>query len=266
MKIDDDERERDDAEGQVDVEEPPPGEVVGDPTTDQRSRDGGDPEDGSYVAYVLAALAGAYDVADDGLRERHDGAHPEALHGAGGDQPPEALRRPCQNGAQHEDDDPRDVETTPTVDVGEFADDRNGHGGGEECRGGDPGVMLYTTQLRDDDRHGGRDDSLADRCHQHAEHQPDEDHVLVAGFVFCHLLPLSPSSTGRRRRVPAGIPPAPLVQTPAGDASRTPHDAPGGSRSGAFPPGRCAISPPGCPPHLASYATTPPPRASAQGA
>src|SRR5919107_3513942 len=183
MKIDDDERERDDAEGQVDVEEPPPGEVVGDPTTHQRSRDGGDPEDGADVAHVPAALAGAYDVAYDGLRERHDGAHPEALHGAGGDEPPEVLRRPCQNGAQHEDDDPRDVETAPTVDVGEFADDRNGHGGGEECRGGDPGVMLYTTQLRDDDRHGGRDDSFGDRCHQHAEHQPDEDHVLVAGFV-----------------------------------------------------------------------------------
>src|SRR5215211_54181 len=170
MEVSDDEDERRDAERQVHVEEPPPGEVVGNPTTDQRSRDGGDTEDGSYVAYVPAALAGAYDIADDGLRERHDGAHPEALHGAGGDQPPEALRRPCQNGAQHEDDDPRYVETAPTVDVGEFADNRDGHGGGEKCRGGDPGVMLDAAQLRDDYRHGRRDDSLADGSDEHAEH------------------------------------------------------------------------------------------------
>src|SRR5215211_6526517 len=129
MEVGDDEDERGDAERHVDVEEPPPGEVVGDPTSDQRSRDGGDSEDGPYVAHVPAALSGAYDVADNGLGEGHDSAHPKALHGAGGDQPPEALCRPCQNGAQHEDDDPSDVEAAPTVDVGEFADNRDGHGG-----------------------------------------------------------------------------------------------------------------------------------------
>src|SRR5215208_5924315 len=121
MEVGDDEDERRDAERQVHVEEPPPGEVVGDPTTDQRSRDRGDPEDGSYVAYVPSALAGAYDVADNGLGEGHDGAHPEALHGAGGDEPPEARCRTGENGPHHEYRYPCDVEAAPTVDVGELA-------------------------------------------------------------------------------------------------------------------------------------------------
>src|SRR5215213_8548682 len=89
-----------------------------------------DAEGGADISYVLTALAGADDVDDDGLGEGHDGAHPKALHGTGGDQPPEPLRRPCQHGAHHEDHEPRYVEAAPTVDVRELADHRNGHGGG----------------------------------------------------------------------------------------------------------------------------------------
>jgi hypothetical protein len=117
MEIGEDERECSDAEWQVDVEQPAPGEVIRDPSAGQRPRDRGDAKDGADVAHVPAALAGADDVPDNGLGERHYGAHPEALNSAGGDQPPEALCRPGQDGTQHEDHQPRNVEAAPAVDV-----------------------------------------------------------------------------------------------------------------------------------------------------
>ena len=45
MEVSNDEAERRYADGQVDVEEPTPAEVVGDPPADKRPCDGGDPED-----------------------------------------------------------------------------------------------------------------------------------------------------------------------------------------------------------------------------
>jgi hypothetical protein len=98
VQVGDDEHERGDTERKIHIEQPAPREVVRDPTAGQRPRDRGDAEDGADISHVLTALAGADDVTDDGLGEGHDGAHPEALHSAGGDQPPEALCRPSQDG------------------------------------------------------------------------------------------------------------------------------------------------------------------------
>src|SRR5215208_4598628 len=115
---------------------------------------------------------------------------------------------PARMDPQHENHYPSDVEAAPTVDDGELADDWDRDSRDEQRRSGDPGVVFDAAELGDDYGHGGSDDGLADRGDQHAVHQPDEDHIL-AGAVVCHL-PFSPSSTGRLRRAPAGIPPVPL--------------------------------------------------------
>src|SRR6202044_2411335 len=67
-----DDEQGDDADGDVDVEDPAPAQVLGEDPTEQRPDDTGGGEDGPEVAHVAAPLPGADDVAHDGL-----GAHDE---------------------------------------------------------------------------------------------------------------------------------------------------------------------------------------------
>ena len=103
---------------------------------------------------------------------------PSALDGAGGDEPPEVLGEAGEDRAGHEDDEAAEVEAAPAVEVAHLADDRHGDGADEHRGGGEPRVVVDAAELGDDARHGRADDRLADRRHEHAEHERDED---VAG-------------------------------------------------------------------------------------
>jgi hypothetical protein len=96
-------RQRDRAEGQVDVEDPSPREVVDEEAAEQRPGDGRDGEHRSEQALVTAAIAWRDEIADD--RHRHDDqpAAAESLHGAKGDQLRHRLRQPAESGADQED-------------------------------------------------------------------------------------------------------------------------------------------------------------------
>src|SRR5215203_6612077 len=123
----DDKSERRDAERQVYKEEPSPRVGIGDPTAGQRTRDQGDTEHASQISHIPAALPGAYDVAEYRQGERMEGAHTQTLDSTGGNEPPEPLCHPAQDRAEHEDDEPRDVESAPAVDVGELPDHGYAH-------------------------------------------------------------------------------------------------------------------------------------------
>ena len=166
---------RRDADGQADEEEQAPAPVVGDEAADERPEDRGEAEHATHEALVLAPLPRRNDVADDRLRQGHEGPHPDALHCPGGDEPPEVLRQAGQDRADHEDDEPTEVEPASPVDVRELADDGHGDRAGEHGGSREPRVVLHPAQLRDDARHRRADDGLADRGHQHAEHEGRED-------------------------------------------------------------------------------------------
>src|SRR5215207_2004367 len=127
-----DKHERRDAERQIYKEEPSPREGIGDPTARQRTRDQGDTEHASQISHIPAALPGAYDVAEYRQGERLEGAHSQTLDGSRADQPPEPLCNPGQDRAEHEDDEPRDIEPAPAVDVGELPDNGHAHGYSQE--------------------------------------------------------------------------------------------------------------------------------------
>src|SRR5436189_45198 len=74
------------ADGEVDVEDPAPGEVVDEEAADQRPDHGRDPEDAAEVALVAAALARRDDVADDRDRRHHQASAAEPLEAAERDQ------------------------------------------------------------------------------------------------------------------------------------------------------------------------------------
>ena len=83
--------QRQHAQRQVDVEDPAPGKMICEQTTQERTGDGGDGEDRPHVALVAAALAWGDDVADRGLRHRNDAAGAQPLQGTGADELQHAL-------------------------------------------------------------------------------------------------------------------------------------------------------------------------------
>jgi hypothetical protein len=76
----------DDADRQVDVEHPPPRQVVHEEPANQRPEHAGHPERGAEDALVAAAFAGRHDVPDDGLRADDQPAAAEPLNRAERDQ------------------------------------------------------------------------------------------------------------------------------------------------------------------------------------
>ena len=91
-----DDGEADDADRDVDVEDPVPAERVGQEATERRAEQGGDAEHGAEQALVLAALLGGEQVADDRQRDREQRAGAEALDAPEQDQLLHGLRQPGQ--------------------------------------------------------------------------------------------------------------------------------------------------------------------------
>ena len=85
--------------GQVDVEDPAPGELLDEDAAEQRPDDARDAEHRAEQPLVAAALAGRDDVADDRLRADHQPAAAEPLHGPERDQLDHALAEPGEHRA-----------------------------------------------------------------------------------------------------------------------------------------------------------------------
>lgn len=100
-----DDGERDDADGDVDVEHPAPAEVVHEQPAEQRSEDARSAEDATEQPLVLAAFAGRHDIADDRHRQHDQTAAAQPLEGPEDDQLPHVLRDTAQHRADQEDHD-----------------------------------------------------------------------------------------------------------------------------------------------------------------
>ncbi len=178
-----------DAEGRVDVEDPAPGEIVGDPAAEDGADDGGDAEDRSEEALVAAALGGGEEIADDGEAEADDGAAADALEAAEEDELVHAVEREgnvagraAEAGGEDEDDGSGEIEPFAAVEVGELGEDGDGDGGGEQVGGGDPGIAVEPVEAFDDAGHGDADDGLIHGGEQEGEqHAGDGEDELAAG-------------------------------------------------------------------------------------
>ncbi len=100
--------EGDEAEGQVDVEDPAPGEVVGEEAAEQGPGHAGGAEHGPEVALVAAALPGADDVGDDRLGQHDEPTGADALDRPEGD---ELAHRGGETGQDAADDEDHDGAT-----------------------------------------------------------------------------------------------------------------------------------------------------------
>ena len=92
-----DHREREQAQRQVDVEDPAPGEVVDEEPAEERPDHGRDAEDGAEETLVFAPLAWRHDVPDHGHRRHDQAAAADPLEGAERDQLAHVLREPAKS-------------------------------------------------------------------------------------------------------------------------------------------------------------------------
>ena len=168
--------QRNDADREVDVENPPPGQVVDEEAADQRAEHTGDPERGAEDSLITAALARRDDVTDDGLRAYDQAAAAQSLDGAERNQLDHRVRQAGQRRTDQEDHDRRLEEHLPAIHVAELAPQRRRHRGGEQVGRDDPGQMRQPVKIACDGRQRRRDDRLVERGQQHSEQQCTDDH------------------------------------------------------------------------------------------
>src|SRR5581483_5116046 len=221
-----DHEERERADGEVDVEDPAPREVVDEEPAEQRPDHGRDAEHRAEQALVAAALPRRDDVADDGDRRRQQAARAEALQRAERDQLRHVLRDPAERGADQEDDD-RDLQRSlAAVEVAELAVERPCDRGREQVRRHDPRQMLDAAEVADDRRQRGRDDRLVERREQDDEDQRAEDdaHTLRRLLRSAHAEVVAASADTKRRTTRA----RPYTEGPW---TRSRRQTPSGARS-----------------------------------
>jgi hypothetical protein len=112
--------DREDADREVDVEDPAPREVVDEEAAEQRPGDGRDPERRTEEALVAAAVARRDEIPDDGHCDHHQPPAAEPLDPTEHDQLGHALRRATQRRAGEEDDDRRLQDALAPVHVAEL--------------------------------------------------------------------------------------------------------------------------------------------------
>src|SRR5205085_10040039 len=87
-----DDEQADDADREVDIEDPVPADVVSQEATEPRADDERDAEDSAEEALVLAAFGGCEQVADHGERDREQRSGAKSLEAPEQDQLGHVLR------------------------------------------------------------------------------------------------------------------------------------------------------------------------------
>ncbi len=175
-----DDRQRQQAERQVDIEDPSPAELIDDEAAEQRAEHRRDAEHAAEEALIAAALARGDDVADDGNGGDDEAAAAEPLDDAEGDQLRQVLRHAAQARADEEDDDGRLQHDAAPVDVAELAVQRHDDRRRQQVGGDDPRQVRQAADLADDGRQRGRDDRLIQRGKQQDQHEGGKNRPAVA--------------------------------------------------------------------------------------
>ena len=186
------EPEREEADGDIDEEDPVPVEVVGDPAAEGGADGWGDDDGHAVDGEGLAALFNGEGVCEDGLFGRCEAAAAGALQDAGDDEGAERGGDAAEEGADGEHGHAGHVETLAAEAVGEPAGDRKDDGRGDEIAGEDPGgFFLRCAQRAGDVRQGDVGDGGIEHLHEGGERDRERDDPGVKFrlpcFVVCHI-------------------------------------------------------------------------------
>ena len=101
------------------------------------------------------------------------------MHGAGDDEHRHGIGETADGGAHDEDGDASNVEPLAAQHVTQLAGNRHGDGHGDKECGDDPAHVVNAAKLTNNRWQSGRENHLAQRAHQHGEHQRREDEPQV---------------------------------------------------------------------------------------
>ena len=169
-----------DADRQVDVEHPAPGELVGQPAAERRAGDRAQHGADAPQSHRLALLLARIGVHHDGLRDRHQGGAETALQGTEQHELVERLRRAAQHRHDGEAHHAARERLAQAEAQGAEAGERRHDGRGHDIRRDDPGDLLLRRRQRSLDR-GQRDvgDRAVERVHDGGGHHREGDEVAA---------------------------------------------------------------------------------------
>ena len=158
------------ADRQVDPEHQRPAQLLDQEGAEDGTDQPGHAPDAREIALLARAFLGRIDVAHHRARDRRDGARAQSLQRPKADQGDHAPSEAAQKRAHQEQPHAEEEHGLAPVDVGQASVDGNGHGLGQQVGHEHPAQQAETAQLRDDGRHGGRDDGAFDRGREHRQH------------------------------------------------------------------------------------------------
>ena len=166
----------DGTDGHVDVEDPPPAEVVDEKAPDQWTEQRGHPEHGHEEAHVATSLPWRYHIAEDGHRPDHQAPAPQPLQGAERDQLEHRMAQAGECRADQEEDYGALIEDLPPVEVAELAPQWSRDRRCQQVGGDHPGQVRGAMQIAHDGGQRGGHHVLVEGGQEHAQQQRTDDH------------------------------------------------------------------------------------------
>ena len=174
--------DRDDPDGYVDIKDPWPVPVVGDPAAesgaDYGAEDDADPEERHRLAVLLLREG----LEHDRLRHRHHRASRQPLYDPHQDQDRQSRRGARTERGESEDDKAGKVRPLPTEEIAYPAGKREDDGVGDQVGSYHPGYLVRSRAVCSRHvRKGDVRDGSVDDLHEGAQHRREGDEVFVAG-------------------------------------------------------------------------------------
>ena len=185
------------ADGDVDVEDPAPGVVVGDPAAEGGAEHGRAHDGDGVDGHRHAALVAGEEVGENGLHGGLKASASEALQHAKDDQQAERRGDAAERGEDREHRDRDEVEVLAADDRGDPAADGEDDRVGDEIAGEHPGALvLRGGEAAGDVREGYVGDGGVEHLHEraHGDDEGDDPGIEGAGARCCRR-----SGAGRAR-------------------------------------------------------------------
>ena len=158
--------QRQDPDGQVDVEDPAPREVGGQRPAEEGPDHRGQAEDGTEQPLVPTALTGRHHIADRRLGTHHQATPAQTLERPERDQLGEAVADPAEGRADQEDHQPDLEDDAASVLVAQFPVERGDHGLGQQVGGGHPRDVVEAPEVAGNGGQRGGHDGGVQRRHR----------------------------------------------------------------------------------------------------
>src|SRR2546426_3944432 len=169
---------RHDPDGEVDVKDPPPAQLVGEQAAEVGPHDAGQREDAAEQTLIARSVRRNEEVGNYGKCRRRQRGGADPLEDAERDQLPHGSRETGQRRPREKDHDAGQDDDPPAIQIGQLAVDRHRRRAGHQIAGGDPRQQVDAAQVGDDRRQRGGHDGLIERGQEQSHQHPGQDDPL----------------------------------------------------------------------------------------